>query len=148
MRRFENDELICCHGIPVLKLVCARFCFKLLHPEAFSGTSGLQYERDILEKAEQYTITTWVKFDELPWNIGSDMVLFDLQPGFNCKLKITKSLSCKPKDQFSLDNLKHVFMEGISNKVNIMKRQVYKRTSKIELVLITIIISQINHCQF
>ena len=76
----------------------------------FSGTSGLQYERDILEKAEQYTITTWVKFDELPWAIGSDMVLFDLQPGFNCKLKVTKRLSCKPKDQFSLeDPLSFVF---------------------------------------
>ena len=43
LRRFENDELICCHGIPVLKLVCARFCLKLLHPEAFSGTSGRDF---------------------------------------------------------------------------------------------------------
>ena len=40
---FENEKLICCHGIPVLKLVCARFCLKLLHPEAFSPTSGRDF---------------------------------------------------------------------------------------------------------
>ena len=63
----------------------------------FSGTSGLQYERDILEKVQEYTISMWLKFDELPWDLGSDMVIFDFEPGFFCLLKTTRALSCKPQ---------------------------------------------------
>ena len=65
----------------------------------FSGTSGLQYERDILEKVEEYTISTWIKFDQLPWETGNDMVLFDFYPGFYCKLMTTRTLTCKPQSQ-------------------------------------------------
>ena len=59
----------------------------------------MQYENDFLESVDEYTISTWVKFDALPWETESDMVLFDFQPGFNCKLTMTRALSCQTQNK-------------------------------------------------
>ena len=63
----------------------------------FPGDLSLVYTDDFMESFSEYTISTWIRFDQLPWQKGRDMTFLSLSAGstsFTCKLAQDKNLRC------------------------------------------------------
>ena len=46
----------------------------------FPGNLSMVYRDDVIEALTEYTFTTWLRFDEYPWELGRDMVFLDVTP--------------------------------------------------------------------